>query len=351
MNDIGIVASAAYVPRVLRPLPELLVDEAAPPSGRAARFLRTCFEETLQIHGITVAALRDARQQLNAAAVEAATGVASVAEEPLLEVSEMLLHVARPLLEAPEGAGAPPVSTFMVCHTSLENDFTISAACRLQAELRQGQVPFAVGQLQGATFLMALSLAADLVAGGHGQRIAIAAAERWTPPFTRLLGQSALLGDGAGAVLLERGCSVGWMLRSIRVSTPPPTGEIFRHVMHGTALPLNIDTLAELVAETLDEAACRPEDIAVLVPHEIRQHLTDQVRRRCGLRSAWCGPADILDGGYLCAAEAPVRLHRLLQCASARPGDRMLLWAVGLEGAVACAVLEYAEGVVRHDLH
>lgn len=216
MHDIGIVASAAYVPRTLRPLPDLLIDRAAPPDGRSARFLRTCFEETLQMHGITVAALRGARQQLNAAAVEAATGFASAAEEPQLEVSEMLLRVALPLLQAPEGAVAPQVSTFMVCHTSLENDFTISAACRLQAELRQGQVPFAIGQLQGATFLMALSLASDLLAGGSGQRIAIAAAERWTPPFTRLIGQATLLGDGAGAVLLERGCNVGWMLRAIQ---------------------------------------------------------------------------------------------------------------------------------------
>ncbi|MVT27976.1 hypothetical protein GO496_02465 [Acidovorax citrulli] len=62
---------------------------------------------------------------------------------------------------------------------------------------------------RGASFLLALSLAADLLhlqEDGPG-RIAIAAAERWSWPYPRVVGQTTVLGDGAGAVVVERGAA------------------------------------------------------------------------------------------------------------------------------------------------
>lgn len=351
MNEIGIVASAAYVPGVSRGLSQLLAEKRPRAEGRTARFLQACFEENLGMHGVARTALDAAQAGHDVPSLQEATGMTAVASEPALEASELLLRVTRELLQPAAGATVPPVSTFLVCHTCLENDVTISAACRLQSELHQGRVPFAVGQLQGATFLMALSLAADLMATSTDDRIAIAAAERWSWPYTRVVGRTTLLGDGAGAVLLERGCTRGWMLRAIRVQTPPPSAEVYRHIVQGSPLPLNLDGLCALVLDTLREAGCSPRDIAILVPHQISRHLADCVRRRCGLQSAWCGPADILDGGYLCAAEVPVRMHRLLQQAVVHPGDRMLLWGLGFEGALACAVLEYVDQGVSHGKH
>ncbi|HLO96937.1 MAG TPA: 3-oxoacyl-[acyl-carrier-protein] synthase III C-terminal domain-containing protein [Burkholderiaceae bacterium] len=348
MNEIGIVASSAYVPAASRGLAQLLAAKPPVAETRTARFLQTCFEENLKMHGIARAAMDAALASHDAQCLQEETGMTAVAQEPVLEASEMLLQVTRELLQPFEGATMPTVSTFLVCHTCLENDVTISAACRLQAELHQGRVPFAVGQLQGATFLMALSLAADLMATSTDDRIVVAAAERWSWPYTRVMGRTTVLGDGAGAVLLERGCTKGWMLRAIRVQTPPPSADIYRHIVQGAALPLNLDGLCSLIADTLRAAGCGPRDIAILVPHQISRHLVDCVRRRCGLQSAWCGPADILDGGYLCSAEVPVRMHRLLRQSDAHPGDRMLLWGLGFEGALACAVLEYVDEGVSH---
>lgn len=351
MNEIGIVASAAYVPAQTRSLAQLLAAKPPLAQGRTARFLQACFEENLHMHGIAEGALDIARASQDAQALQQDTGMAAVAQEPSLEASEMLLRVTQSLLQPAAGATMPTVSTFLVCHTCLENDVTLSAACRLQAEFHQGRVPFAIGQLQGATFLMALSLAADLMHTSADDRIVIAAAERWSWPYTRLVGRTTILGDGAGAVLLERGCTKGWMLRAVQVRTPSSSAEVYGHIVHGAELPLNLDGLCALITDTLREAACSPKDIAVLVPHQISRHLADCVRRRCGLHKAWCGPADILDGGYLCAAEVPVRMHRLLQEAVVRPGDRMLLWGLGFEGALACAVLEYVDQGVSHGTH
>ncbi|MBB2484038.1 hypothetical protein H5407_02245 [Mitsuaria sp. WAJ17] len=351
MNEIGIVASSAYVPAASRGLAQLLAERQPLAEGRTARFLQACFVENLAMHGVARTALDAAQASHDAPTLQETTGMTVVATEHTLEASELLLRVTRELLQPVEGATVLPVSTFLVCHTCLENDVTISAACRLQAELQQGRVPFAVGQLQGASFLMALSLAADLMSASTDDRIVVAAAERWSWPYTRVIGHTTLMGDGAGAVLLERGCTRGWMLRAVRVQTPPPSGEVYRHIVHGTPLPLNLDGLCALVLDTLREAGCGPRDITILVPHQISRHLADCVRRRCGLQKAWCGPAGILDGGYLCAAEVPVRMHRLLQQAVANPGDRMLLWGLGFEGALACAVLEYVDQGVSHGKH
>ncbi|MGM9513917.1 3-oxoacyl-[acyl-carrier-protein] synthase III C-terminal domain-containing protein [Roseateles sp. DB2] len=351
MNEIGIVASSAYVPAASRSLAQLLAAKPPRAASRTARFLQKCFEENLRMHGIAGTALNAAQAGHDAQRLQEATGMTTVAQEQILEASEMLLRVTRELLQPAEGAAMPAASTFLVCHTCLENDVTISAACRLQSEFRQGRVPFAIGQLQGATFLMALSLAADLMATSTDDRVVIAAAERWSWPYTRVVGQTTVLGDGAGAVLMERGCTKGWMLRAIRVQTPPPAAEVYRHIVHGAALPLNLDGLCALISDTLRDAGCSPRDIAILVPHQISRHLADCVRRRCGLQAAWCGPADILDGGYLCAAEIPVRMHRLLQQADAHTGDHMLLWGVGFEGALACAVLEFVDQGVSHGEH
>lgn len=351
MSDIGIVASSAYVPIASRSLPQLLATRRTEPATRRARFINACFEENLQMHGISMAAMDTARARLAAGTIERCTGVSAVAEEASMEVSEMLLRVTRELLHPGSEAPVPQVDTFVVCQTCLENDVTVSAACRLQAELRQGQVPFAIGQLQGATFLLGLSIAADLLSTGTEGQVVVAAAERWTQPYTRLLGTTAVLGDGAGAVLLQRGCRSGWLLRAIRVVTPPPVGEVYRHLLNEAPLGPDLDGLCALVSETLRDAQCLPRDIDVLVPHDMCRDLTSRLRRRCGLRSAWRGPADILDGGYLCSAEAPVRMHRLLQHATARAGDRMLLWGAGFEGALACAVLEFADEEPPHASH
>lgn len=351
MSDIGITASAAYVPATRRSLDQLLAGRPERPTHRRAQFIRECFEENLLMHGISTAALHEAGSRLTAAVIQKATGIDAVAEEATLEVSEMLLRVTRDLLQPANRGAMPPISTFIVCHTCLENDVTVSAACRLQAEFRQGQVPFAVGQLQGATFLLGLSMAADLMSAEPHGPIVVAAAERWMAPYSRLLGTAAVLGDGAGAVLLERACRKGWLLRAVRVMTPPPSTEVYRHVLLGDDLSPDTDGLCALIADTLQAAQCRAEDIDVLVPHDMSSDLTHQVRKRCGLRAAWRGPADILDGGYLCAAEMPVRMHRLLQQATSRPGDRMLLWGTGFEGALACAVLEYVDGESPHAHH
>ena len=348
MSEIGIVASSAYVPAATRSVAHLLAAKPPVAESRTARFLQACFEENLHMHGVNREQMEAARTRLTAQALSECTGVHAVAEEPAMEASEMLLHVVRELLQPAAGAAMPVVSTFLVCHTCLENDVTISAACRLQNEFQQGRVPFALGQMQGASFLLALSVAADLMATSADTRTVIAAAERWSWPYTRIVGNTTVLGDGAGAVMLERGCTKGWMLRAIRLQTPAPSTEVYRHIIHGAPLPLNVDGLCALATDTLREAGCRPRDISILVPHCISRHLSDRVRKRCGLHTAWCGPADILDGGYLGAAEVPVRLHRLLQQASTRPGERMLLWGLGFEGALAYAVFEYVDGGASH---
>lgn len=349
MPEIGITATSAYVPGSSRSLHSLLGEKPPQAEGRTARLLQACFEENLQMHGVSLGQIDAVRLRAAPASLAESLGLEGAAEEQEQEISGMLLTVVRQLLACAGVDAGRPVSTFLVCQTSLERDVTLSAACRLQSELQQGRTPFAIGQQQGATFLIALSVAADLMTTSDDHdKIVIAGAERWSWPYLRLVGRTALLGDGAGAVLLERGCQRGWVLRAVKLKTPPPAIDIFRHMVQDDPFHLDVDALCDLIRETLQAAGRTPSEVTLLVPHCISRDTGETVRRRCGMDQAWCGPADIQDGGYLCAAETPVRLHRLLQLAPHREGELLLAWGLGFGGALACALLEYVDEGAAH---
>jgi 3-oxoacyl-[acyl-carrier-protein] synthase III len=83
-----------------------------------------------------------------------------------------------------------------------------TAEDRLHSELGSTGVPFAIGQLQGVSFFLALQVAADIMASDERMHAAlIVAAERWLPPFSRQTGTLTALGDGAAAVLVTGTCS------------------------------------------------------------------------------------------------------------------------------------------------
>ncbi|ABM34346.1 hypothetical protein L0935_02680 [Paracidovorax citrulli] len=349
MPEIGIVATAAYVPPVAWDVRSFAAEQA--PDARQAsgdRLLRACFEENLRSHGIDLEELAAVRSGTDATRLSASTGICAVAREQCLEPSEMLAKVARRVLQAEEADQLAPVSTFLVCQSCLEGNLTVSGACRVQAELGQGRTPFAVGQLQGASFLLALSLAADLLhlqEDGPG-RIAIAAAERWSWPYPRVVGQTTVLGDGAGAVVVEKGSSRGWMLRSVTVRTPEQPRDIYRHIVRGEPWEVDVEELCGLITGMLREAGHAPGDIAYLVPHGAARDLDRYVRERCGLEHAWSGTSHARTQGYLCSAEVPVRLHQLLERAAPRDGDCLVVWGIGFGGALACALLQFAAGGV-----
>ncbi|WP_434715368.1 3-oxoacyl-[acyl-carrier-protein] synthase III C-terminal domain-containing protein [Paraburkholderia sp. A3RO-2L] len=246
----------------------------------------------------------------------------------------MALTVAREAVQRSSCVANRVVDQIVVCATSLEHDLALSCAGRLHSEFRSTYPPFATGQLQGVCAFLALQIASDMMAQDERMNtILIAGAERWLPPFSRVIGSLGALGDGAAAALVQRGTQSGWHVRSLTLHTPCLT----------TSRDEEIDAslLLEVIAETLSKAKLQSGEIDWVVPARINPSLALEISTRAQLpekRIWYPQPADI---GYLCSADALAQLDTLLQWLVPSEGKRILLWSAGLQGQTACAILEF----------
>jgi 3-oxoacyl-[acyl-carrier-protein] synthase-3 len=337
--DACIVATASYVPPSRVPLatldgptpyfPEQTLD------AREA-LMRSVYADTIRWQHTEHPAVPANADDL--AAPPDGSGILMVAVERKLMLSDMALHVARGLLTAlDQHVAAEPVNQIIVCQGSFEHDLTSSCACRLHCELGQGKAPFALGQLQGASFVMALKVAAALMATDAQTRtVLIVATERWRRPFHRSIGALTALGDGAAAVLVQAGAETGWVARALTVRTPaaPP----------GVGHPLvwiDAATLVSVIEETCMQAGVSPAAIDWVLPARLNRRLACDISSRCGLSSARTVLGDVGSTGYLCTADTPVSLDKLLCAIRPRAGQYILAWSAGFQGQVACALLQF----------
>ncbi|WP_259461277.1 3-oxoacyl-ACP synthase [Paraburkholderia fungorum] len=258
-----------------------------------------------------------------------------VACEPRLLLSEMASTVAREAMRRCPGEGNLTPDQVVVCATSFEGDLALSCAGRLHSELGSTGVPFAIGQLQGASFFLALQVVSEMMASDDRMRSAlIVGAERWLPPFSRQVGTLTALGDGAAAALVRRQAGPGWRVVIVNVRTPCLT----------FACPdVRVDEtiVVEVIGQTCVQAGFKPGAIDWIVPPRINTTLACDVTAQARLlawRIWYPEPGDI---GYLCAADALAQLHVLLQSVAPTDGQRILLWATGFQGQAACAILQY----------
>jgi 3-oxoacyl-[acyl-carrier-protein] synthase III len=260
---------------------------------------------------------------------------AHVASEPLLSLSEMASAVAGEAIRRYPSKEDPVPDQIIVCGTSLEHDLALSCAGRLHSELGSTGVPFAIGQIHGVSFFLALQVVTDMMISDDRMRTAlIVGAERWLPPFSRLAGTLTALGDGAAAVLVRRNAGPGWRVLSVNLSTPSACV-----APHDTCIDETV--MVEVIGQTCEQARLKPAALDWIVPPRINTTLASNVSAKARLpvwRMWYPEPRDI---GYLCAADAPAQLHTLLQTVVPAHGQRVLLWSTGCQGQAACAVLEY----------
>ncbi|WP_175107856.1 3-oxoacyl-[acyl-carrier-protein] synthase III C-terminal domain-containing protein [Pararobbsia alpina] len=257
----------------------------------------------------------------------------------------MALHVARMLFSTAHGhSAAEAITQIIVCQSSFEHELTHSCASHLHRELAQGNAPFAIGQLQGASFLMALQIAIALISTeAQPQTVLIVAAERWRAPFSRTVGTLTALGDGAAAVLVQAGAQTGWIVRGISVRTP--TGS--RPTDHPLAW-IDTATLVSVIRETCEQAGVSPAEIDWVLPAHLNLSLARDITAQCGLSSERIVPDDVRSAGYLCSADTPARLDRLLRAIRPRCGQYILTWSSGFQGQSACALLQFRGGEHVH---
>jgi len=326
-----IVATARYIPST-RLSPDRRIELHGSTHGARETVMQAVYADTLRWRDIVVPVGTNSRSRSGAGLAAGSV----VAVEPCLSLSDMALIAAQALIEALPLAQTTPPDQIIVCANSFEHDLALSCACRLHHALGSNRPPFAIGQLHGVSPLMALETAMALMAADTQlSTMLIVAAERWRAPFSRRVGTLAALSDGAAALLVARHAAPGWCMRHLSIQTPcgayPPATE---------ANYVDTVALAHAISETCARVELGPAELDWIVPAAIDPQLIHEVSARCGLPAdrVW---ADEDAPGCFGVADLPARLDGLLRSISPVSHQHMLVWSVGFQGQVGCALLEF----------
>ncbi len=160
-------------------------------------------------------------------------------------------------------------------------------------------------------------------------------------------GTAILFGDGAGAVVLERGEGpgrlLGWDLGS--------DGSL-RHILEadrGGAIQMDgpevfrraVRIMVESAERALARAGITIADVALFVPHQANTRIIDSAVARLGIPTDQVAN-NLATTGNTSAASIPLALAEAADAGRLRPGDRVLMVGFGAGMSWASAVLEWA---------
>ncbi len=159
-------------------------------------------------------------------------------------------------------------------------------------------------------------------------------------------GTAILFGDGAGAVVLERGEGpgrvLGWDLGS--------DGSL-RHLLHadvGGSIEMDgpevfrraVRIMVDSAQRALDHAGLTVADVDLFVPHQANTRIISSARQKLGIDAE--RTVDILaTTGNTSAASIPMALAEAADAGRLRPGDVALLIGFGAGMSWASAVIEW----------
>jgi 3-oxoacyl-[acyl-carrier-protein] synthase-3 len=196
-----------------------------------------------------------------------------------------------------------------------------------------------------AGFCYALTVAADVVRHGSAKYVLVVGTERmtaWVDPAD--LGTSIIFGDGAGAAIVGPSASPG--IGPVVWGSDGQGADLIRipdftHGMHmeGRAVFRWATTeLHPIALAACERAGVRPEDLAVIVPHQANLRIIHAMAKRIGAPGAVVAQ-DVVRSGNTSAASIPLALQRLVEAKAVEPDSLALLIGFG-------AGLSYAAQVV-----
>ena len=260
--------------------------------------------------------------------------------------SDLAQKAAERALEA-AGRAAEDIDAVLVATTT--PDYTFPAtACVVQDKLGvpAGAMAFDL-QAVCSGFIYGLSVADSLIRAGQVERVLLIGAET----LTRLLDWTdrttcVLFGDGAGAVVLEAAEGEGkvadrGVLHTVARAEgrhrellftdggPSTTGTVGKLRMQGREVFRHaVNRIAEAMKEVMDAAGVSAEDIDLFVPHQANVRILEATARKLGI------PLEkvmltIEEQGNTSAASIPLALDAAVRQGRAKPGDLLLLEAMG----------------------
>ena len=271
--------------------------------------------------------------------------------------SDLAIAAARRALAA-AGREADAVDAIILATSTPDHTFP-STATKVQAALgvRRG-FAFDV-QAVCAGFVFALATADALIRTGQARCALVIGAET----FSRLLDfedrtTCVLFGDGAGAVLLEAGEGTGAPSDRGVLSTKLHSDGAYRDILHVDGGPSStgctgklrmagrevfkhaVNKLADVAHEAMEAAHVRPADIDWVVPHQANVRIIEATAKKAEI-----APEKVVvtveHHGNTSAASIPLALATAVEDGRIRPGDLLLMEAIGGGLSWGSAVLRW----------
>ncbi|MEM7694241.1 MAG: beta-ketoacyl-ACP synthase III [Pseudomonadota bacterium] len=263
---------------------------------------------------------------------------------------EFTSHLAtRAAKAALENAGVAADSVDLIIVATATPDLTFPAtAVIVQDKLGiRGGAAFDVAAACSG-FVYALTTADAMIRTGAARRALVIGAET----FSRILDWTdrttcVLFGDGAGAVLLERGegaaagasprgviaCALrsdGAHREKLFVDGGPSSSQTSGHVrMRGQEVfRFAVQATVDVVEDVMARAAITAADIDWFVPHQANKRIIDASAKKLGIAPEKV-VLTVADHGNTSAASIPLALNVAVQDGRIKPGDLVLLEALG----------------------
>jgi len=248
-------------------------------------------------------------------------------------VVEMAYKSSRQALEK---AGLSPEELDLIILATLtpEKRFP-STACLLQARLgAKGVYSFDISAACSG-FIYALDVADSFIKSGKAEKILIVGAEKlseavdWTDRAT-----CVLFGDGAGAVVVVKSEDRSDILASKMYSEGSLEDLLYAEKcgfikMKGRELfKAAVRSMAEVCGEVLEKAGVKPEDIALVIPHQANVRIINALAEKLGIPKEKVF-VNIERYGNTSAASIPIALHEAVKEGRLKRGDLVLLTAMG----------------------
>jgi 3-oxoacyl-[acyl-carrier-protein] synthase-3 len=262
--------------------------------------------------------------------------------------SQFAVKAAR---QAIENAGTDPKDIdIIICATTTPDQILPSTGCLIQAELgcenAAGMDVFAAC----SGFVYGITMVESMIRTGQIRYALVIGAEVLTK-YVDYTDRSTcvIFGDGAGAAVLgpvEEGKGIlATKIRSdgryeeslyargggTKYGTSHETIENKMHYfsMKGNAIfKLAVRSMADISLEMLEKAGRSIEDVAMIIPHQANQRITEAVAERLGVSSEKVY-SNIAQTGNTSSASIPIALDECMQAGKIKEGDLVLLTAFG----------------------
>ena len=262
--------------------------------------------------------------------------------------SDLAVEAAQKALKA---AGVKPKEIDLIVVATVTGDMPLpSTACYVQSKLRAKNAAAFDVNAACSGFTFGLSVANAYVCSGMAKKVLLIGSEilsRFTDWEDR--GTCILLGDGAGAVVVEQSdddsgiwsvdiFSDGTISDLLNIpgggSMYPVSDETIKNRMHYLQMKGNetfkiaVRTLEQVVVDTLKKNKLKSSDISLLVPHQANQRIIQATAKRLNM-SMDKVVVNLDKYGNTSAASIPIALDEAVKQGRIRDGDFIMLESFG----------------------